>query len=259
MVVAADGGTVSVGQSIAGFALGYLLLAGTDTINDVTDFETDLISKPWRPLPSGRVEPRLAIIVGGIEIAGALAIAASLSVGTLAFSAIAGAVGIAYSWYFKNVFIVKNVVVAATLMLPFAAGGATTIDEWPSLMWFLFPMVFLATLAFEVHKDVLDLEADRSRGRRTLANTLPAGQLLWIIGGCYAGAYAIAWRLASIEPLGVLYRWALIAVGALLLLGLGLLRLGHDQTSSRLRASFLATNAAFLLALLGIGIEAIAV
>lgn len=252
MLIAAEGTGVPAATGLAGFAAGFLLLAGADTINDAADARTDAIAKPWRPIPSGKVTRRAALIAGSLETAAGLAVAATLSPATLLISLAGALLAAAYSWRLSLIFLVKNATVAATLTLPIVAGGAAVATSWPPLLWSLLPVVFLSIAAFEVHKDVLDAIADRMTGRRTVANTLPAGVVPWVVAAAYATAYGSAWWLASEDALGVVYRWSLGGTGVLLTGGLLLL---WSRSPGALRASFLVTNAAILVMLVAVAVE----
>lgn len=255
LIVATGGEPVSSSKAAAGFALGYLLLGGVDTVNDIADRATDAISKPWRALPAGSVTGRAASWAAAVEITAALVIAAWLSPATLAISLAATAIGLAYSWRLEDVFFVKNLVPAAALMFPVAAGGAIVTLHWPAVMWWLFVMVFFATFAFEVHRDLLDREADLGRGRSTIANSMTHRTVVGVVAACYAAAYGLAWTLIGADGLDGLYVASLLLTGPLLAAGVALIT--GVPSPQRLRVSFLATNVAFLLALLALAADSL--
>lgn len=247
-----SGGEVELPTVVAGFATGFFLLAGADTINDAVDAPIDVLVKPWRPIPSGTVPKRIAVAVGLVETAIGLALAAMLGASTFAMAVLGAGLAAVYSWRLSRLLVVKNLTVAFTLTLALAAGGTAISTYWPALMWWLLPVTLLATFSFEAHKDLLDAAADRERGRRTIANSVSPQTARRIVAGSYGMAFVGAGLLVLLEPLGVVYGSSLTVALALLGIGLMLLR---SPTAKRYRASFLTINAAFLVAMTGIALD----
>src|SRR5713226_8645078 len=66
-------------EAVFGFLTASLMMAGTMVANDVYDVEIDKINSPQRPLPSGTVKTRDAVVL-----------AVALSVAAIGFSALLG-------------------------------------------------------------------------------------------------------------------------------------------------------------------------
>src|SRR5229473_568544 len=68
-----------ISDAVFGFLTASLMMAGTMIANDIYDVEIDKINSPQRPLPSGTVKTRDAVVL-----------AVALSVAAIGFSALLG-------------------------------------------------------------------------------------------------------------------------------------------------------------------------
>src|SRR5262245_34117472 len=78
-----------------------LYLAGM-VFNDVFDREIDARERPKRPMPSGRVSTRAAVIFGAILIAGGVALAASAGINSLIVAGLLTAAIFVYDGLLKS-------------------------------------------------------------------------------------------------------------------------------------------------------------
>ncbi len=149
----------SVAAAIGLGAAGYVA-------NDLADLDADRINRPERPLPSGRVSPLAARLVGGA--AGGLGLAASWVAGrdVFAIALAALAVMLVYSPVLKPHGLLGNVAVAVVASVPFTYGAVAA--GWARAG--LVPSGIAAILHFarEVVKDIEDVAGDRAIGRRTV-------------------------------------------------------------------------------------------
>ena len=112
-----------IGLLMAAFSA-LLLLAAGNTLNDYCDSEIDRTNKPRRPIPSGRIQRREALI------AAILLMAAGTTLGCLVnryVAIIALAVSaslISYALWLKRTPIAGNLLVGLLTGLTFIAGGA---------------------------------------------------------------------------------------------------------------------------------------
>ncbi len=153
-----------------------MIAAAGYAINDYFDIEIDKINKPNRPIPSGRVSPREALVLSyTLFIAGVL-IALPVGLITALFALMNAILMYYYSKTLKRVGLIGNITVAfstsATLFY-----GALAVAEWLgriNILWKVVPlvlMVFTLTLAREIVKGVEDYIGDSAAGVRTLAVT----------------------------------------------------------------------------------------
>ncbi|MHA1979347.1 MAG: UbiA family prenyltransferase [Candidatus Hodarchaeales archaeon] len=182
-------------QMILGLVGGILLLASMDTFNDYLDVEIDAISKSWRPIPRGTVNPRLALVAAVIEIIIAITIGVFLfNLQAIIIGLLAVSLAVIYSRWLKPFFIAKNLIVAFSLSLAFL-GGALSINSTPRIdITFIFiqSLTFIAAFVFEIHKDLGDLRGDSLHNVQTLPTRFgPRKTVKLIILG-----YLIAWLIA---------------------------------------------------------------
>lgn len=144
-----------------------LLLAAGNTLNDYRDYEIDRTNKPERPIPSGRIQRREALI------AAVVLMAAGVTLGCLVNRHLAAiAVGVStsligYALWLKRTPVVGNLLVGCLTALTFIAGGAV----FESLRGTLVPAIFalLFTTAREIVKDIEDAEGDLENNAHTIA------------------------------------------------------------------------------------------
>lgn len=142
---------------IAG-ASGFLICGGGMVINDYIDKDVDYINKPHRPIPSGRISPKIALIysiilfITGFYFSTLINYLSSI----VAFSAIA--LLIVYSKFFQRMFLIGNVIVSFLVGLSFVYGGLAAGRPFPPLI--LGAMAFLSNVSREIIKDVEDMPSD---------------------------------------------------------------------------------------------------
>ncbi len=179
-----------------GFLMGFLLLAGMDTLNDYYDHEVDSISKPWRPLPRGMVPPSIALAVSISEAL--IGILLSLYLGFLVTltALFAICLAILYSKYLKSYLFAKNIVVSVSLSMTTIAGAFAVLKTLPISFefWYIQFLIILVAFIFEIHKDILDIEGDRAFEIRTIPFVLGINWTVYLI----SGGYIFAWFLALI-------------------------------------------------------------
>jgi geranylgeranylglycerol-phosphate geranylgeranyltransferase len=231
--------------SVAGIAgvLGYLIAQGTlfgepmlplvvvvvacitaagNTINDYFDRDIDLINRPDRPIPAGRISPRAALLFSTL-----LFLAGNLVAGVIAVYmnplCLLIAVGnslllLLYASRLKGMPLVGNIAVSFLAGSIFLFGGALTgiggvIQTLP-----LVAITFCAMLARELVKDAEDVAGDREGGANTLPMVIGVRKTVQ-----YAFLAAATGVLLSYLPVvrwwGIPYLAAITAVDAVIIAG----------------------------------------
>ncbi|WP_415381275.1 geranylgeranylglycerol-phosphate geranylgeranyltransferase [Halosimplex sp. TS25] len=223
----ASGALTAIGAFVAGTSANQLpavaaavaatvfAVAGGNTINDYFDRDIDRINDPDRPIPSGSVSARGALVVSGVLFA--LAIVSALALPTLAL-AIAGVnllLLIAYTEFFKGTPGAGNALVAYLGGSTFLFGGATVENVPPTVVLALLAAV--STLAREIIKDVEDVEGDREEGLRTLPVVVGDRRALSIALGLLVVAAAASPLPYLLDMLGVAYLVVVAPAVALML------------------------------------------
>ncbi|MFD5074262.1 UbiA family prenyltransferase [Streptomyces sp. NPDC058371] len=158
--------------------LSMLCMAGlmgvANAVNDIVDLPADRISKPQRPIASGRVPvytawsvvTALAILT--LATAAALGLAETLLASALLFLAFA------YSYRFKDTVFVGNVTVGIVCCGTLVFGSLTSGRLTPS-SGVAAAVILLFVVAYEIVKTLQDREADSAAGLRTLATAYEPG------------------------------------------------------------------------------------
>ena len=157
-----------VSEAVFGFLTASLMMAGTMVANDVYDVEIDKVNSPQRPLASGTVKTRSAVVLAVVLSGVAIGFSALLGLWTFLTALLALALMIYYNTRGKKTGLMGNAVVSFNVALPFFYGGLAVSKISPLL--FIFSIVaFLANLGREVAKGIADLKGDSLRQVRTLA------------------------------------------------------------------------------------------
>lgn len=139
-------------------------------LNDYCDRQLDAASKPGKPIPSGLVTSREALLAGCLMIALMVLLLLPLPPLAWVFSLLYLALGMAYNLGLKSTPLSGVVFALAMPLIPlyaFAGMGRSL----PLLLW-LVPLGLLLGVALNLANSLPDLEEDATNGARTLAVVL---------------------------------------------------------------------------------------
>lgn len=139
-----------------------------NVLNDYFDLEIDKVNRPDRPIPSGKVSMKGALIWAGILFAAGVFLAFFTNVWCLGIALVNVFLLILYAAKFKGIPFLGNLSVAYLSGSIFLFGGFLVGPESFLVMLPLFAITFFGTLARELLKDAEDIEGDRLGGARTL-------------------------------------------------------------------------------------------
>jgi geranylgeranylglycerol-phosphate geranylgeranyltransferase len=144
-----------------------LLLSAGNALNDYCDYEIDRINKPGRPIPSGRVTRKGALIfaIFLMSVGTGLGFIVNRYAALIGF--IVSSFLVVYAVWLKRTPIVGNLVVGALTGLTFIAGGVAVVSIHGVLAPAIF--AFLFTTAREIVKDIEDTEGDLKHNAKTIA------------------------------------------------------------------------------------------
>ena len=205
-------------EAIAAFVAYCAASSAAYLVNDLRDVEADRLHpvKRRRPIASGELRPRVAVVLACALAVGALAVTASLGPASLACLLCFAALQAAYTLGLKHVVLVDVLVIAALFVVR-AAAGAVAVDVRIS-PWLLVCTGLLALfLALGKRRAELVLVgAERTPGRRVLEGYSLAlvDQLLAAV----AGATVVAYVLYTVTARDSL---ALVATVPFVVFGLG--------------------------------------
>jgi len=181
--------------AVFGFLTASLMMAGTMVANDVYDVEIDRVNSPQRPLPSGIVKTREAIVLAVALSGASIGFSALLGLWTFLTALLALALMVYYNTEGKKTGLIGNAVVSFNVALPFFYGGLAVNSIRPLL--FIFSVVaFLANFGREVAKGIADVKGDSLRQVRTLA--VVKGTKIAAVAS--AGLFVAAVLLSFIPP-----------------------------------------------------------
>ena len=182
-----------------------VLLSAGNAINDYCDYDIDCINRVSRPLPSGRIRKRDALIFALCLIALGIGLGACINVYALGIAMLVSTAVVTYAFWLKRAPFIGNLVVSALTGLTFIAGGVAIESVEGTLVPAVF--AFLFTLPREIVKDLEDTEGDIKNGVRTLAILNPQLAVNLTLGflgavilfslmpylfGWYSGLYLVA-------------------------------------------------------------------
>jgi geranylgeranylglycerol-phosphate geranylgeranyltransferase len=149
---------------LAGLSAGLTASAG-NIINDIFDIEIDKINRPDRPLPSGKISHKEALVLYFIFLL--LSFILSWFVNQEAFLIVTGTTSLLflYSKYLKKIPLVGNILVALLTGLVFIYGGVAVENPAAAVIPALF--AFVINLIREIVKDMQDVEGDKKAGLST--------------------------------------------------------------------------------------------
>lgn len=195
-----------------------LLQLGIGTVNDAVDAPADAGRKAGKPIPSGLVAGRQAVIAAGVLFAGGMSLALSVSPAIGGLAVVVVAIGLAYDLRLKG---------TAWSWLPFAVGipilpvfgwlGAT--GGLASTFAILLPAAVMAGTGLAIGNALVDVERDRSAGLSSIAIVLgpvrsgaAAAGLFGVVGVAAVASAVVANR--SILIVILLAIVAVVPVGA---------------------------------------------
>ena len=212
------------------------LLSAGNAINDYCDYNIDRINRPKRPLPSGRIRRRDALIFAIALVAIGIWLGALINRNATGIAILVGVALVSYAFWLKRTPFVGNLVVSGLTGLTFIAGGVAIDSVKGTLIPATF--AFLFTTAREIVKDLEDTEGDLKHNLKTLAILNPQLAVKTAIGfmalvilfspipylfGWYSWHYLIVvglgvdlvliglamrlWRDASKENCAIIQRW----------------------------------------------------
>ncbi|HZE19049.1 MAG TPA: UbiA family prenyltransferase [Candidatus Angelobacter sp.] len=178
--------TMWVGTKIAlGTVMAAVLNAASNVLNQVTDLEADVINKPARPLPSGRVSASEAIRLSGWLYVLAFALATPVGPQCTLLAGTAAVLTVAYSapplrW--KAVPYLANVVIAIPRGVLLKVAGWSCVRDFGRLEpWYIGAIFGLFLLGATTTKDFADQRGDAAAGFRTLPVVHGAKRAAWIV------------------------------------------------------------------------------
>jgi geranylgeranylglycerol-phosphate geranylgeranyltransferase len=241
---------------LLGFSTGFFLTGATMAVNDYYDREIDAINEPKRPIPSGAIAPREALILAlTLTVVGFLA-AIATNWQCLVLAAASWAVFVLYTTKGKRTGFPGNLMVSTCIAVPFVYGGFVAGEGLAPVAGIFVAIVFFSNTGREVTKGIVDLEGDREKNIRTVAVLYGEKKAAVVAAALFILAVSLTpapWFLGIVFfwylPFVVLTDMGLILASILLLLNPS--RENAKRIKNRELAWFLSGLLAFIIGVIG--------
>ncbi|MEM3759731.1 MAG: geranylgeranylglycerol-phosphate geranylgeranyltransferase [Candidatus Bathyarchaeia archaeon] len=151
------------------FVTGFALTAASMAINDYYDREIDAVNEPKRPIPSGLIQPKNALIFASALTVIGFAAAFLTNIFCFLIAIIAWIIFVTYTTVGKRSGLPGNFLVSTCVAIPFIFGSVATVSTVaPNVLIFVL-MVFLSNTGREITKGIVDVQGDRTQNVKTLA------------------------------------------------------------------------------------------
>jgi|TARA_B100000315_G_scaffold37749_1_gene32382 geranylgeranylglycerol-phosphate geranylgeranyltransferase len=187
IAVSAPGQLLSI-TALLGFLTGFLISSYSMIVNDCYDLEVDRINSPDRALPSGRIHLRTAVTFSGILLTLGLISSIIIGLDTFIIALVFAVIAWAYNFRGKKQLLLGNMMVAASVAIPYIYGGATVGMMGDLLLWFLALTSFLAATGREVVKTIVDVKGDAVRQVKSVARVYGSRIAAYVSAFFFLGA-----------------------------------------------------------------------
>jgi geranylgeranylglycerol-phosphate geranylgeranyltransferase len=211
---------------VYGFVTGFTLTAASMAINDYYDRHIDAVNERDRPIPSGLVKPRNALVFAvSLTVAG-FATAYLTNVLCLLTAIVAWAVFVLYTTVGKRSGLPGNLLVSLCVTIPFIYGSIDAVKRVELNVLLFASMAFLSNTGREVTKGIVDVAGDSEHGVKTLAVRFSERSAAVAATGFYVASVALSplpWFLNLVSlwfvPLVVVTDVGLLVSSVMLLRG----------------------------------------
>jgi geranylgeranylglycerol-phosphate geranylgeranyltransferase len=205
---------------IIGFTTGFTAAAASMLVNDYVDRDVDSINKPWKPIPSGRVDPNTTLALSVILLVIAIIVNVTLGTSSLITAAIYSLVGYGYSFmrkYWWSHFIV-SFSTTGPIVYGFIVAGMPG-SMLPLMILFSITIFFVNT-GREILKAIMDVEGDRKHGYSTIPIRygIPVSRILMILFGIIGSITGIT--IGALGYAGIYYTMLITIAAIVYLYGL---------------------------------------
>jgi geranylgeranylglycerol-phosphate geranylgeranyltransferase len=238
----------SVGVAILAFIVVFLVAAGGNVVNDYFDVAIDLVNKPERAIPSGRITRQAALLFAlALSLLGVVT-SLFINPACFALAALNATLLILYSWKLKRSALVGNLLVGYLTGSVFLFGGAAVSAIFiPGVLFF---SAMLAITSREIVKDVEDLVGDRTGGAATLPIRCGVTASLVVATLFMLAAVVISPLPFIIGALGPAYLGIVLIADAILLYGSALSWSAPSKASELIKYGMLVVLVAYLVGII---------
>jgi geranylgeranylglycerol-phosphate geranylgeranyltransferase len=147
----------------------FTLTGAAMAVNDYYDFDIDKINEPNRPIPSGQVSLKTALVTTAVLTLIGLSSAFVISLFCLLFATVAWIIMVTYTTIGKRAGFPGNLLVSACVAAPFLFGSIVATNTITINILLFASMAFLSNTGREIAKGIVDIEGDSQHKIKTLA------------------------------------------------------------------------------------------
>jgi geranylgeranylglycerol-phosphate geranylgeranyltransferase len=213
--LATSGGVINY-SFLLSLASVVTLVAAFNTFNGVTDFKIDLINKPYRPIPSGKVSRNFALAYSEFFYIVSLFIAYQLTLQFFQIMLLSSIVTIFYSLpviSLRKRFLMSNLSGAILYGVLFPLAGWALMPTNP-IPFFILGFTFLFSLSLSMSKDFEDFIGDRVYKIKTIPVVLGVGKAKILSTLMLSLSFAYLIVLAALGLIKIQYLLAIITLPA---------------------------------------------
>lgn len=177
---------------VFGFVTGFALTAASMAINDYFDRAIDEVNEPNRPISSGAVKPKEALILAAALTFVGFLFAFLTSWMCVLAAVVAWLVFVAYTTVGKRSGLPGNFLVSVCVATPLVYGSIVVVGVVPLKVWVLAAIAFLSNTGREITKGIVDVEGDKAQNVKTLAVRYGSKHAMWAAVLFYVSATALS-------------------------------------------------------------------
>jgi len=162
VLICSSSSAILAGTILLAAVTASIVTACGNIINDVFDYETDLVNKPNRPLPSGNMSKSSAVVIYFVLLIISLIVSCLISLIIFTIVLLSQLLLLLYSLSLKKIPLLGNVVISFLTGFVFIYGGIIAGNINAALIPALF--AFLINLSREGIKTIEDIPGDKKTG-----------------------------------------------------------------------------------------------
>jgi geranylgeranylglycerol-phosphate geranylgeranyltransferase len=174
------GSSPSLSELFLGFIWGFFLSGSAMILNDYFDIEVDRINAPDRPLPSGLISSKTAVIFTIFMTLLGLLVSFFINRAAVILYIVFWIIGFLYNWKLKEKGLVGNLFVSSSVAITIILGGIVVGNPWNRAVIIFSMMLFVFDLGEEIAADAMDIEGDRKRNIKSIAILIGRKKALFI-------------------------------------------------------------------------------
>jgi len=222
---------------------------GSFALNDYFDVEADRENKRKdRPIVTGEISPNAALALSALSYAAGIGASLALPPACFAIAVVFAALSILYNWKLKDLPLIGNAYIAASMAIPFPFGSIIVAGAMPAQIMAIAAVAFVAGLGREILKSAEDVEGDvKHRNARTLPALIGKANSARIAACCYFLLVPL-----SFAPFAYGLKMNLLSLGLIVITALAFAFMGYSAARNQKKDALESLRKTSLLAL-GVG------